>query len=135
GCRSRNRAGMAQGKLRTDRGVARMNNATRRIEFYTSPMKTLGLINLGVLMTLAGWWCTNLPELKAKIAGYVGMPFFALATVMIVVRLFQTRPHVILSPEGIEVRQWKIGLIPWTDIESVFIWKRKSQRILCFTSI
>lgn len=96
----------------------------------TSILKTLGLVATAVLLLFACWYCTTLPIPTAQVAGWVGLVFFGLCFVAILIQLFRGRPSVILDEAGIhELRSF--GTIPWTDIISLRIDWVVTQRFLC----
>jgi hypothetical protein len=96
----------------------------------TSIVKTLGLVVGAVLLLAACWYCTTIPRLEAQVAGWVGLVFFGLCFVAILIQLFRGRPSVILDEAGIhDLRSF--GTIPWTDIISLRIGSVINQRFLC----
>ena len=88
----------------------------RRFEAYPSRAKLLGLLLLNVAMIGMCAFCVTLPELKAKLAGAVGIAFFVLCLFSFVKAIFQaSRPRIVMDSEGIHTGS-SIGTIEWADI-------------------
>jgi hypothetical protein len=79
----------------------------------------------------ASWFCTTIPNLKAQIAGWVGLVFFGLCFIAILAQLFRSGPSVILDELGIHDLRSSFGTIQWADIVSLRIGSVRSQRFLC----
>jgi len=82
---------------------------------HTSITKTLGLVCAGILMLGASWFCATVPNLKAQIAGWVGLVFFGLCSIAILAQLFRSVPSVILDELGIHDLRSSFGTIPWAE--------------------
>lgn len=91
------------------------------MQCYTSILKTAGLLCLGVLMLGISWFCTTIPGFKAQIAGWVGLVFFGLCFVVIVVQLFRAGPSVIVDESGIIALRSSNEMIEWDDVVSLWI--------------
>jgi hypothetical protein len=91
-----------------------------------------GWLLLGLLMTGGSFFCTTLPELKAQVAGWVGVVFFGFGTVAAILpRLANPSPQFTVDEQGIQCHRWHQGTIPWSDIEQVTIGTVHSTRFLC----
>jgi hypothetical protein len=92
----------------------------------------LGLMLLALVMTGVSYFCTTLPGIEPRLAGWVGVVFFGLGSlVAILPRLANRSAQITVDGQGILHHRWKIGTIPWTDIEQVWIGSVHSTRFLC----
>ena len=103
--------------------------------FRQSFPKTLGLVAGGSLLTLASLLIVIhvipvAPWSKGAIAGYVGLPFFGLATLLLVVRLFQAGPVVEVTTSGISHRRWSQEFIPWSTVAGMSVQQVRRRRSL-----
>ncbi|HEX3503015.1 MAG TPA: STM3941 family protein [Xanthobacteraceae bacterium] len=108
-------------------------DASRTIEIKGSPTKLLLLITCAVLLIAACVFVALQPNvaLEAKIASYVGIPFFGLCLVMGLQRLMASSGTVItISPEGIRDTRVASKLIPWGDVTEICSWEHKGQKIV-----
>src|SRR5437870_3398973 len=96
-------------------------SAESRMECYPSKWKLLGLLGLTCLMVGASYFCTTLPELTPRVAGWVGLALFSPGFVALPVMVSRTDPQVVINEEGIEDRRKKIGVIRWEDIQSLSV--------------
>jgi hypothetical protein len=119
---------------RTQSGVRIMqpnSDASRIIEIKGSPVKLLLLIAVGLLLIGAGAFAILQPDapLKAKIAGYVGVPFFGLCLVVAVQRLIASSGTVItISSLGIRDTRVAAKFIPWSDVTGIGTWAHSGQK-------
>jgi hypothetical protein len=102
-----------------------------RLECRRSPWKLVGLLGLAAVMAGTSYFCTTLPELKAQIAGWVGLPFFGLAALGVLRMLAQSGPVVVIDAEGIHDRRWSVGVIRWEDVTRVWVASVSGNRMLC----
>jgi len=82
-------------------------------------------------MVGGSYFCTTLPDIIARVVGWIGMEFFGLGFVVFPVLFFRTDAQVIINDEGIEDRRLRIGVIRWEDIHSLSIGSVNSVRFLC----
>lgn len=101
------------------------------MECYTSKVKLLGLLSLTCVMVSMSYFCTTLPDLTARVVGWVGVSFFGLGFIALPVMFLRTGPQVIINDEGIEDRRLKIDIIRWEDIRSLSIGSVNSAKFLC----
>ncbi|MBM3966614.1 MAG: hypothetical protein FJ308_16350 [Planctomycetes bacterium] len=88
----------------------------RRFEAYPSKAKLLGLFMLNIAMVAMCAFCTTLPELKAKLAGWAGIAFFGLGLVVFPRAFFRTsHPKIVMDDGGIHTGS-SIGIIEWADV-------------------
>jgi hypothetical protein len=83
---------------------------------HTAIPRTLGLVILGVLMTVMSYFLTKQPGLYERAGGWVGIPLFAFATFMAFRQLLRRSPTVIINDTGLLDHRLGIGEIPWGDI-------------------
>jgi hypothetical protein len=105
------------------------------MECHTSKLKLLGLLGLTCVLVGVSWFCTTLPDLVARVAGWIGVGFFGLGFIAIPVMWFRTGPQIVINDEGIEDRRLKIGMIPWEDIRSLSLGSVNSTTFLCIEVI
>lgn len=101
------------------------------MECHPSKWKLLGLFGLTCVMVAVCYYCTTLPNLKALIAGWLGLALFSVGLVGFPIAFFRKGAQVVINDEGIEDRRLKLGVIPWEDIDSLSLGKMKSTRFLC----
>jgi hypothetical protein len=100
------------------------------MEFRTSIPRTLSFTALGVLGALTSYYAARTASGLTQIAGWFGLVFFALGTVVIPLRLLRRGPVVIIDDAGVLDRRLGVGLIPWQDISSVSISQIRNQRFI-----
>ena len=114
-------------------------DTTRTIEIAASPWKHLGLIAGGVVLTaLSAAIAFDLaPGMAAratdfhKLAGYVGVPFFGLCTIIAAWRLITAGgPVVTITPAGIRDTRVAAELIPWRAVGRISTWEYQRQKIM-----
>jgi hypothetical protein len=105
------------------------------IEIAASGLKQLGLLLLGVLMTL----CGVVLALSARpatagldvVIGGLAAVFFGACTLMIAWRFLTMRgPIVTLSPKGLIDTRVSASLIPWTAIEDIGTFTVNRQKFI-----
>ena len=101
---------------------------------YSGP-KMVGLLAGGVILTIASLMIVTHvfpnPSIKGLIGGYVGLPFFAGVTILMIVRLFQTGPVVEVSTSGIGYHRWPQSFhVLWTDIANMSIRQQRRRKSL-----
>ncbi len=109
------------------------SDALRIIEIKGSSGKLLLLIAGGLLLIAACAFAILQPDapLKAKIAGYVGVPFFGLCLVIALQRLIASSGIVItISSIGIRDTRVAAKFIPWSDITRIGTWAHRGQKIM-----
>ena len=107
------------------------------VEIRSSPWAQLRLAGVGVIMTAASAFAA-LPRLSnvapgsfTEFAGYVGVLFFGLATLVFLWRAVSLRGAVIrLTREGILDRRVAAEVIPWRAIGAISTWESHKQRII-----
>jgi hypothetical protein len=102
--------------------------------FRYSPEKTLGLSAAGILLTIGSLLIVTVipnPGIKGLIAGYVGVPFFGGATILIIARFFQPGPAVEVSTSGIRCRRWPQDFyVPWSAISNMTVQTMRRRKFL-----
>lgn len=96
-----------------------------------SKIKTVPLILLVLAALAISYFITTLDRLRAQVWGWVGLCFFGVCLIMVIMRLFHKGPALAISEKGIEDFRTKWGLIPWTDIDHVKISVLQSTRYIC----
>jgi hypothetical protein len=101
---------------------------------YSSP-KLLGMLAGGLLLTAVALLIVvgviPGPGLKGFIGGYVGLPFFGGASILLVIRLFDTAPVVEVGASGIRSRRWPQDFfVPWTAVANMAIEQQRRRRFL-----
>ena len=97
------------------------------IEIRQSPLRALGLLAVGVLMTLVclavvlGWIDGRTPDVVTLAACWLGVLLFGLGTAVIAWRLatIGAGPVVTLSPEGIRDIRIAPETIPWSAVRGI----------------
>ena len=116
-----------------------MTDTTQTIEIKHSKAKLILLAALGLLMTSGAAWVLTLDlgpgqaarAWEAKAAGFVGVPFFLLCTLIAVWRLFAPDvPVLTLSPDGILDTRVAAKVIPWAAVEQISTWTYHRQNII-----
>lgn len=87
-----------------------------QFEAYPSRAKLAGLFLLTVAMVATSWFCTTLPRIDAKIAGWAGVVFFSLGFIAIPrAWLRAATPRIVMDNAGIHTGTSQ-GLVAWEDI-------------------
>ena len=102
-----------------------------RLELYVSQTRTVGLLLLTCVMVGGSYFCTTLPPLTAKIAGWAGVAFFSLGFIAIPRQLMRTGPQFVIDERGLEDRRSPLALIEWCDIVGFSVGKIHGQKFLC----
>jgi hypothetical protein len=89
-----------------------------RIEFRYSPQKQLALIIVGCVLVAAAWLLTRSADVVYRGAGWLGIGFFALCTLIAVKRLAGGGVPFVFDLAGIGFPSSTFGLLPWTEIKS-----------------
>src|SRR6185312_5556589 len=87
------------------RNLRRPTSGGVLMECRTSKRKLLGLLGLTCIMVGGSYFCTTLPDIIARVVGWIGMEFFGLGFVVFPVLFFRTDAQVIINDEGIEDRR------------------------------
>ena len=88
----------------------------RRFEAYPSRVKLLGLFLLNIALVAGSAFCTTLPGLDARLAGWAGVVFFGLGLIVIPHAWFRrSHPRIVMDDTGIHTGS-SIGLVEWDDI-------------------
>ena len=103
--------------------------------FRNSVPKTLGLLAGGILLTISSLMIVLqvIPNagIKALIAGYVGLPFFGGASILMVARLFQAGPVIEVGTSGIRYRRWPQDFfVPWSAVSDMSIQQQRRRKFL-----
>lgn len=113
----------------------------QRIEIPLSKSK-LVLMFMGALVFVAiGFWFALAPPdidnsfwgpTKIAIAGYASIIFFGLCGVVIVRKLFDNKPGLIIDSKGLidNSSGLSAGYILWTDVENISVVEIQKQRLL-----
>jgi hypothetical protein len=103
-----------------------------RLEFHIIKTKFVVMLLGGVLLTMAAFYCLDVDNVRAKLAGWVGIVLFPLTIVYGLSQLLRSGPVIIFTDEGISERRLGV-VIQWTEITRV--WEkqmpRHRQRFLC----
>ena len=96
-------------------------------------VRKLILLFLGsVAFVIIGIWIAGVFDLPPKLgkewAGWLSIAFFGPCSVVIFFRLFDDDDQVSISSQGIYLKQWSAGTIPWSEISDVTIWAYKEQK-------
>jgi hypothetical protein len=91
-----------------------------RVEKSVSALLTIFVI--GLLLACYFWFRLDAPELRSRIAGWLGLTVLApLCICGPIWRLCNRGPMYVLSPNGLLVRGFRDLTIPWSQIERVYI--------------
>jgi hypothetical protein len=111
--------------------------ATGFVEIKQSPLRMLGLIAIGIVLTAL---CVGIafhlfPDLHASLyqefMAYVGVAFFGLCTIIGLWRLLSVSgPVVTITPEGIRDTRVAAEVIPWSAITGISTWQYRGQKIM-----
>lgn len=74
-----------------------------------------GLLS-SVFVAVGIWMVTTDHSQKAQIVGWLNFAFFGAGLAVFVCQLFDNRPRITITAEGIEDRTLKMGVIEWSDI-------------------
>lgn len=99
------------------------------VELFDSKGKVLGILVLGIVMTAAGGFCLTLQQIEAQVAGCSALVFFGAFTVYLIRRLFSRKALVVFGEEGVEDLRWRIGRIPWSEIEGFEIQTMRTHAV------
>src|SRR5258708_7702021 len=89
---------------------------------YQAPLRRavlLTLAALGFVAACAWLLVSHRNNIRADIAGVVGVPFFGLAAATLIYRLIRRRPELVINDEGFAHRTW--GRVAWSEIRAVGI--------------
>ena len=98
---------------------------------YRSLPKMLGLLLLAVLMTALSAWCTTQPQVRAQVAGWLGVVFFGLGVFVIGRQLFRRGPVIVLDSLSITDYRLPDGPLFWDQIRSIWVGSVRSAKFLC----
>ena len=111
--------------------------ATGFVEIKQSPLRMLGLIAIGIVLTAL---CVGIafhlfPDLHASLyqefMAYVGVVFFGLCTIIGLWRLLSVSgPVVTITPGGIRDTRVAAEVIPWSAITGISTWQYRGQKIM-----
>jgi hypothetical protein len=111
--------------------------ATAVVEIKQSPLRMLGLIAIGVVLTAL---CVGIafhlfPDLHANLyqefMAYAGVVFFGLCTIIGLWRLLSVSgPVVTITPDGIRDTRVAAEMIPWSAITGISTWQYRGQKIM-----
>jgi hypothetical protein len=90
-----------------------------RIECHVARPKLAGMLALVVLMISGSMFCTTLPELVARLAGWFGVAFFGFCLVVISTDALRRGPVVVIDDRGIDYRRFGVGRIEWVDVSGL----------------
>ena len=86
-----------------------------------------GFIAMGVF--IAGW-IGEAPKPGKEWLGWVVLGIFVPATIMLIIRMFETGDVMRISAQGIYYRYWSEDTIPWDAIEKIIIWSYRGQKTI-----
>jgi hypothetical protein len=95
-----------------------------------SRLRAAGLFFLCTAVVAVSAFCTTLPGLGPKVAGWAGVGFFSLGFVAIPAQALRRGPQVVVDAVGIEDRRIGIGVIPWAEIEALSVGDMHGTRLL-----
>jgi hypothetical protein len=101
------------------------------MECHATLARTIGLIVLAVGMTAVSFLVTWMEDPIAIVSGWIGTVFFGLCTGKLVLEAVRGGALITISEEGIDDRRHGFGLIPWDDIQAVWIQSMGVNRFLC----
>jgi hypothetical protein len=90
-----------------------------------------------IAFVLAGLWLVGAfgtppsTSLKAAVAGWAGIGFFGLCSVVLARRLFQAGVEIRIDANGIYWRRWSDQTIPWNAIARISTGEIRRQRFVC----
>ena len=98
---------------------------------YRSLPKMLGLLLLAILLTAVSAWCTTLPEMRAQVAGWLGVAFFGLGVFVIARQLFRRGPVIVIDSLSITDHRSSDGPLFWDQVRSMWVGSVRSSKFLC----
>lgn len=104
---------------------------TLPLKIEGSPIRQLGLVLAGVAFVVGGVWMIQAGNLKAQIAGWVGVPFFGLATAVGLKQMLNTSPRIVIDHHGVFDRTLGIGIVEWRDLTGVRVGEIRGQHFVC----
>lgn len=114
-----------------------MTESAQVVEILGSPIKLLGLVVLGVLMTAVSaavaipLFPDFEPDVRTRLICYFGVAFFALCTGVAAWRLVRTRgPVVTITPDGIRDIRVAPEFIPWSAVKRISTWESYGQKMM-----
>ena len=111
------------------------------VTIYTSKLKSLGIIFLSLCFVVAGVWMLYMSRFEAantsfllRIIGLASIIFFGFCGLYPAIKLFDTRPGLVLDSVGIIDRSSavSVGRVPWQDIHRIDVTQVENQRFLTF---
>src|SRR5262245_44779343 len=85
---------------------------------------------LALIMIAASWFCTTIHVLDVPLWGWIGVVFFSLCLVAMVVQFFMRGAVLVIDGIGILDRRVSPDVILWSDIRSVGMINYRNQRWL-----
>jgi hypothetical protein len=73
------------------------------------------------------------PDAPFAWSGWLGLAFFGPAAIILIRRVSDRRPQLIVDDRGLYWRQWSEQVIPWAEFGSVAVQTVNSQRLLGLT--
>ena len=98
---------------------------------YRSLPKMLGLLLLAILLTAVSAWCTTLPDMRAQVAGWLGIAFFGLGVFVIARQLFRRGPVIVIDSLSITDHRSADGPLFWDQVRSMWVGSVRSSKFLC----
>ncbi|WP_430513204.1 STM3941 family protein [Pannonibacter phragmitetus] len=108
-------------------------DTNQTLEIKGSPLKLVGLLLAGIVMTGLSAAITFLPAVfgPALIFGIPGMLFFGACTCIALYRLaISSGVMVTISPDGIRDLRVARKMIPWGEVREVFVWSSSGQKFI-----
>jgi hypothetical protein len=98
---------------------------------HVSVGRMILLVFLSCLLLLGCWYCTTVPSITGRIAGWVGLAFFGACTAYMMWLIPRMEPTLVIDDAGIDYHRVPGGTVPWTDVLSADVREMKGQRFLC----
>lgn len=102
-----------------------------KVEIKTSVTKylillipTFGFVGGGIFLVVLG---------ESRMIGWMSIIFFGSMIPLFIWQIFDSRPRLIIDQDGVYDKTLKVGLIPWTDIETAYIKSIQGNSFVCLS--
>src|SRR5262249_2972574 len=96
-----------------------------------SRLKLIGLFTLPIVFVSGGVWMAVSHDDSVDPAVGAGCAFFCGAALIVLLRRLVSPREVTISADGISESTWKLGTIPWSEVNEVWLGRVKHTRFLC----
>src|SRR5262245_30516437 len=94
-----------------------------------SKLKLVGLLAMTILFVVAGiWMATSARNAFYRGVGWVCAAFSGIGLIVLPLQLLSGSREVMVSAEGVSDSNWKLGTIPWSEVNEVWVATIKRTR-------